>query len=85
MGSNVTFQSRNVLSKKFMGKGEQEAPPACCCCPCASRMLHSGSPSLHATPSWVASLPLSRVPCLRSTSHALPHQILPPIMLNTCH
>ncbi len=23
MGSNLTFQSRNVLSKKFMSKGER--------------------------------------------------------------
>lgn len=28
MGSNITFQSRNVLSKKFMGKGAKVGNPA---------------------------------------------------------
>ncbi len=37
MGSNLTFQSRNVLSKKFMTKGE--GMPGCCHDSLASQLM----------------------------------------------
>ena len=66
MGSNLTFQSRNVLSKKFMGKtgawgGAEEAPWVAAC-------VHATLPppsltQLQPTQQLIPALPCTRPPC----------------------